>query len=156
MLKIRLQRTGKKNQPFFRIIVCDKRNAAKAGRSLEVVGFFNPLTKEKNVKADRVKYWLSVGAQPSDRAHNLFVKEGIIKADKIAVHAKAKKKEGDDKKEDKESTTDPNAEDTTSIATPTEEAQLDKTKENTYPFLDKNKLNHWKRVVAYLICFLRH
>ena len=75
--------------------MCDKRNAAKAGRSLEIVGFFNPLTKERNVKADRVKYWISVGAQPSDRAHNLFVQEGVIKADKIAVHAKPKKKEGE-------------------------------------------------------------
>lgn len=97
MLVIRFQRRGKKNQPFFRLIVCDKDNPPRGGRALELLGFFNPLTKEKQLKAERLKYWLSVGAQPSDRVHNLLVSEGIIKAKKKSVHVKPKKKEGDDK-----------------------------------------------------------
>tara|TARA_Y100000310_G_scaffold316054_1_gene367331 strand:+ start:897 stop:1376 length:480 start_codon:yes stop_codon:yes gene_type:complete len=95
MLSIRLFRGGKKNQPFYKIVVTDKRHAAKAGRFVEQIGFLNPLTKEKNVKEERAKYWLSVGAQPSDTIYNLFVEEGIIKGKKIALHKKKKK---DDKK----------------------------------------------------------
>jgi len=96
MLVIRFLRTGKKHQPFFRIVVTDKKNPPKGGRFLEIVGFFNPLTKEKNIKEERIKYWISVGAQPSDRVHNILVAENIIKGKKISVHAKTKKKEGEE------------------------------------------------------------
>lgn len=95
MLTIRFIRTGKKNQPYFRLIVTDKRDAAKTGKFLEIVGSFDPKTKQKQLKTDRIKYWISVGAQPSPRAHNMFVTEGIIKADKLPVHKKAQKKEGE-------------------------------------------------------------
>jgi len=100
MLKIRLQRTGKKNQPFFRIVVTEKNNPPRGGRAVEILGFFNPQTKEKEINAERVKYWISVGAQPSDRVHNMLISDGIIKGEKKAVHAKAKKKEGDEEKKD--------------------------------------------------------
>lgn len=92
MIVIRFLRIGKKNQPFFRIVVTEKKNPPRGGRFLEIVGFFNPFSKEKQLKADRIKYWISVGAQPSDRVHNLLVSEGIIKDKKKPVHAKAKKK----------------------------------------------------------------
>ena len=90
MLVIRFFRTGKKNQPFFRIVVTDKKNPPRGGRFSEVVGFFNPLTKEKNLKTERIKYWLSVGAQPSDTVHNLLIGEKIIEGKKIDVHKKPK------------------------------------------------------------------
>ncbi|MFH1714502.1 MAG: 30S ribosomal protein S16, partial [Candidatus Nealsonbacteria bacterium] len=64
MLTIRFFRTGKKNQPSFKIVVTDKRKASSKGRFVEEVGFYNSLTKEKVLKADRVKYWISVGAKP--------------------------------------------------------------------------------------------
>jgi len=67
---------------------------------LESLGFLNPHTKEKNLKSDRIKYWIEKGAQCSDTVHNLLVKEGIIKGPKRAV--KMKKKE--EAKEEKEST----------------------------------------------------
>jgi len=92
MLTIRLFRTGKKNQPFFKIVVIDKRKAPKSGRFVEEVGFYNPLTKEKNIKGDRVKYWISVGAAPSDTLHNLLIREKVIEGKKIDVH-KEKKEE---------------------------------------------------------------
>ncbi len=105
MIVIRFLRTGKKNQPFFRIVVTDKKNPPRGGKFLEIVGFFNPFSKEKQLKADRIKYWISVGAKPSGRVHNLLVSEGIIKAEKVPVHAKAKKKkEGEEKKEEGTST----------------------------------------------------
>lgn len=102
MLKIRLQRTGKKNQPFFRIVVTDKNNPPRGGRAVEILGFFNPKTKEKKINSERAKYWLSVGAQASDRVHNMLVGEGIIKAEKKPVHAKPKKKEEAETTEQKE------------------------------------------------------
>jgi small subunit ribosomal protein S16 len=91
MLTIRFIRTGKTNQPFFRVVVTDKRNPPRAGRFVEIVGFFNPKTKEHQLKAERIKYWLGVGAQPSDTVHNLLVKDGVIEGKKKPVHKKPKK-----------------------------------------------------------------
>jgi len=91
MLVIRLFRVGKKNQPAFKIVVTDKRNPARAGRFVEEVGFYNPLTKEKLFKKERIHYWIGQGAKPSATLHNLFLKEGIIQGKKILLHKKAKK-----------------------------------------------------------------
>jgi len=91
MLIIRLFRTGKKNQPFFKIVVTDKRNPPKGGRFVEKVGFWNPLTKERKLNAERIKYWLSKGAQVSDTVHNFLVDEKIVEGQKIVKHSKPKK-----------------------------------------------------------------
>lgn len=93
MLAIRLFRTGKKNQPSYKIVVTDKRNAVSKGRFVEEVGFYNPLTKEKKLNAERIQYWISVGAQPSETLHNMLVSEKIIEGTKIPKHNKPKKKE---------------------------------------------------------------
>ena len=94
MLVIRLLRTGKKNQPFFQIVVTDKRQPPRGGRFVEKIGFWNPLTKEKEVDVERVKYWLSKGAQPSATVHNFLVEKKIIEGQKIGKHkAKKEKKE---------------------------------------------------------------
>jgi small subunit ribosomal protein S16 len=90
MLVMRFFRIGKKNQSAFKIVVTDKRNPPKGGKFVEEVGFWNPLTKEKILKGDRIKYWLSVGAQPSASVHNLLVKEKIIEGEKIPKHKKKK------------------------------------------------------------------
>jgi len=92
MLKIRLFRVGKRNQPSFKIIVIDKRRTSRGGRFLEEVGFLNPLTKEKKLKADRIKHWMSVGAKPSDTVYNLLLTEKILEGKKIPVHKKKKGK----------------------------------------------------------------
>jgi len=62
------------------------------GRFLEALGFLNPHTKEKNLKADRIKSWIGKGAQCSDTAHNLLVKEGILRGPKRTVKMKKKEK----------------------------------------------------------------
>jgi len=93
MLVIRFLRVGKKNQPSFKIVVTDKRESSTTGRSVEEVGFWNPSTKEKVLRQERIKYWLSVGAKPSPTVFNLLVSEKIIEGKKIAVHKKAKMKE---------------------------------------------------------------
>lgn len=95
MLVIRFLRTGKKNQPSFKIVVAEKTKSSTSGRFIEEVGFYNPLTKEKVLRQDRIKYWISVGANPSETVHNLLVSEKIIEGKKIDVHSKPKKKEGD-------------------------------------------------------------
>ena len=97
MLRIRFFRVGKKKQAFFKLVVTDKRNPPQGGRSLEEVGFYNPLTKEKNIREERVKYWLGKGAQPSETVHNFLVREGVIKAKKKPVD---KRKKEEEKKED--------------------------------------------------------
>lgn len=88
MLKIRFFRTGRKNQPFYRIVVTDSRNAPQGGKFIEKVGFFNPLTKEKGINEERVKYWLSVGAKMSDRIHNILVDAKVIEGPKVNVISK--------------------------------------------------------------------
>lgn len=91
MLVIRLFRVGKKNQPSYKIVVIDKSKASRRGRFVEEVGFYNPLTKEKILKGERIKYWMSQGVKPSDTVHNLLVSEKIIEGKKINVYKKSKK-----------------------------------------------------------------
>ena len=85
MLKIRLQRVARKNIPIFRVVLTDSKNSTKSGRFKEVLGTYNPLTDEKRVNAERVKYWISKGAQPSGTLHNYLVHERIIAGKKINV-----------------------------------------------------------------------
>jgi len=91
MLTIRLTRKGKKNQPFFRVVVIDKRSSTRGGRSVEDVGYVDPLKKRRSFNAERIQYWLSKGAQASSTVHNLLVSEKIIEADKIHVSKLSKK-----------------------------------------------------------------
>ncbi len=75
MVTIRLARGGAKKQPFFRVVVADSRRATQ-GRFIEHVGFFNPRATEKEQKLridmERVQYWLSQGAKPSERVAGLL------------------------------------------------------------------------------------
>lgn len=93
MLTIRLTRKGKKNQPFFRVVVVDKRRSSKGGRSVEDVGYVDPLKKRKSLNKERILYWISKGAQPSDTVHNLLITEKIIEGKKIGVVKIVKKME---------------------------------------------------------------
>ena len=90
MLSIRLVRAGKKHQAFFKVVVSDKRRSASSNLFIEDLGFYNPMTKERKLKADRIKYWLSQGAKSSETIHNILVSEKIIEGKKIPVHKKKK------------------------------------------------------------------
>ena len=86
MLMIRLQRTGRKHIPSFRVVLTDKRNSTKSGKALETLGSFNAENdKERNVNAERIKYWLSKGAQLSGTLHNFLITQKIITGKKINV-----------------------------------------------------------------------
>ncbi len=84
MLVFRLSRTGKKKQPFFRLVVQDKKHDPWSP-AVEVVGNINPRLEKKDavLNKERIEYWLSKGAQPSPTVHNLFVDLGIVKAEKV-------------------------------------------------------------------------
>lgn len=81
MVKIRLKRFGKKQRPFYRIVVT-KARSKRQGESLEDLGSYDPIKKNITIDGDKIKYWLENGAQPSDTVKNILVKNKIIKADK--------------------------------------------------------------------------
>ncbi len=85
MLRIRLQRVGRIKLPAYRIIVVEAARAAKKRAVVEEVGSYDPKSKVRVLKADRIKYWISVGAQPTGTAHNMLVSEGILKGKKVNV-----------------------------------------------------------------------
>ncbi len=90
MLKIRLQRIGRKNDPSFRAVLTDSKNSAKSGKFLEIMGTYDPKAGKTNFKADRIKYWVSKGAQLSGTMHNFMVQEKVINGKKINVLPKKK------------------------------------------------------------------
>ena len=73
MVKIRLARGGAKKKPYYRVVVADAREK-RDGKYIERIGFYNPMIQENRFKidAERAKYWLSSGAQPSDRVRKLM------------------------------------------------------------------------------------
>lgn len=85
MLAIRLTRVGKKKDASFRVVVIDSKRKVQAGNYLEMVGSYDPRKNTSDLKADRIKHWISMGAKPSDTVHNLFVSNKIIDGKKINV-----------------------------------------------------------------------
>lgn len=85
MLMIRFQRIGRTNDPAFRIAVLEKARAAKSGNIVEQLGTYNPKTKALTLDEEKVKMWISKGAQPTDSMHNLLVSKGVIEGKKRNV-----------------------------------------------------------------------
>jgi small subunit ribosomal protein S16 len=85
MLKIRMQRTGRINSPSYRIVVVEHTASPKAGKFVEKLGTYDPRSKQRTINEERVKYWMSVGAKPSDTMHNMLVSLGILSGKKINV-----------------------------------------------------------------------
>ncbi|PKD42680.1 30S ribosomal protein S16 [Rhodohalobacter barkolensis] len=79
MIKIRLQRKGRKKRPFYHIVVADSRSP-RDGRIIERLGRFDNVSEDKQLSYDeeRVMHWLKIGAQPSDTVRSIFKKEGIL------------------------------------------------------------------------------
>ncbi|MDP6276844.1 MAG: 30S ribosomal protein S16 [Candidatus Marinimicrobia bacterium] len=76
--KIRLKRIGRRNRPFYRVVVMDSRNR-RDGAAIEELGWFNPIEADKSYKLeeDRFLHWLKEGAQPSEAAHGLMKRSGL-------------------------------------------------------------------------------
>ncbi|PMQ01306.1 MAG: 30S ribosomal protein S16 [Dictyoglomus sp. NZ13-RE01] len=79
MVKIRLTRVGAKNKPAYRIIAIDSKKP-RDGKHLEILGFYDPKTQPETIKVkeERIKYWLSVGAQPSESVEKILRKVGVL------------------------------------------------------------------------------
>lgn len=93
MLTIRLQRTGTKNRPTFRIVLAQKEKSASK-KFLEVLGHYNPRSKDFGIKDDaRLKYWITQHVQLSPTVHNLLVEKKLVEGKKVKAWA-PKKKEG--------------------------------------------------------------
>lgn len=86
MVSIRLSRVGNRNAPAFRVIAQESHRAPKS-QALEILGSYIPRLTPKTIqlKAERIKYWMSKGAQTSDTVHNLLVSQGIITGKKKSV-----------------------------------------------------------------------
>ncbi len=85
MLKIRLQRVGRKHEPTFRVVLTDSKNSTKSGKFHEILGFYDPRKKGETVDGNRIKEWVSKGAQLSDTVYNLLVSHNIIEGKKKNV-----------------------------------------------------------------------
>ena len=80
MVAIRLARIGSKKRPYYRIVVIEKRRA-RNGRTLEVIGQYNPIANPAQVavNSERAQYWLSKGAEPSETVASILRKKEIVK-----------------------------------------------------------------------------
>ncbi|MDO5732977.1 MAG: 30S ribosomal protein S16 [Eubacteriales bacterium] len=80
-VKIRLKRIGAKKQPYYRVVVADSRSP-RDGRFIEEIGFYNPgannSPKEFRVQEEKVRDWMSKGAQPTETVRSLLEKNGVI------------------------------------------------------------------------------
>jgi len=76
--KIRLKRIGRRNRPFYRLVIMDARNR-RDGAAIEEVGWYNPIAKDEmySLKEDRILHWLQEGAQPTDTAHDILRTAGL-------------------------------------------------------------------------------
>jgi small subunit ribosomal protein S16 len=116
MLMIRLQRAGKKKQAFFRLVLQEKAWKAN-GKAKELLGFYNPHTKEKKFQEERIKHWMSKGAQLSATAHNILVDAKVIDGPKVKAWKPKKKTKKTDKKASAETEIEAKKEDSTEVAT---------------------------------------
>ncbi len=85
---IRFQRIGRKNDASFRMAVLEKTAGPKAGKYVDLVGTYNPKTKQITYKADRIQDWIKKGAQVSPSLKNLLIKNGVLEGSKVAVISK--------------------------------------------------------------------
>ncbi len=90
MLIIRLQRTGKRNQADFRIVLAEK-TASASKKYQEILGSFNPRKKVFKAEEERVKYWISQHVAMSPTIHNLFVSKGLMEGAKVKAFNTPKK-----------------------------------------------------------------
>lgn len=91
-LRIRLARGGAKKRPFYRIVVAEN-TAPRDGRFVEKVGTYNPMVPKDHperltVKEERVRYWLSVGARPTERVHKFLGELGLMPAFEVRTQTR--------------------------------------------------------------------
>lgn len=118
---------GKKNKAQFRVTVAEARRAP-TGRFIEILGHYDPHTKERVFNKERIEYWISKGAKPSATMNNFLVDAGIIKGEKVTSW-KPKKKEETKKEDGNKSASTPSEQKIDKKQA--EEKQIDKKQEET-------------------------
>lgn len=134
MLKLRLARTGRKKRPYYRLVVTEH-TFPRDGRFLEILGQYDPIVEPHvfNVKAERVKHWLSQGAQPTVTVHRLLHKEGLIdeyKAKPRSKRADAKRAAAEAAAKAAEEDSAPQASAATPASAPAADSAGDKAKDS--------------------------
>ena len=150
MLKLRLSRGGTKKRPVYKVVVADSR-FARDGRFIEKVGFFNPLLpKEKKerigLEAERIKYWLDQGAQPTTRVARILGENELMPMPangnnpQKAIPKKDRKKEGsDDTKKEKAPKAEAKKEDASKAEAKKEDAPKTEAKKEDAPKAEAKK-----------------
>lgn len=100
MVVIRLARTGKKKQAFYRVVVADSKRSVTA-KFISIVGWYNPHSKEIDLKKEQIEEWLKKGAVPSNTVAELLKKEGIKLPDWVKITQKVKKAKKTEEKVEK-------------------------------------------------------
>lgn len=110
MLKLRLSRTGKNTQPTFRLVV-QEHTAPIKGKFVEELGYYKPTAPDKpfTINGERVKYWISVGARPSDMVATLLKKQGFEGMEQYMEPRNKKRKQKGEQAETTEATAAPSA-----------------------------------------------
>jgi small subunit ribosomal protein S16 len=103
MVKIRLLRIGKKNDPQYRIVITPARTK-RDGKVIEFIGHYDPKSKNIKINTDRAKYWISVGAQPTKTVHSFLAKQKIVKPLEHPKHLPKKPKKEEQKEKKAEQT----------------------------------------------------
>jgi small subunit ribosomal protein S16 len=108
-VSIRLRREGTKNRPYYKVVVADKRSP-RDGKFIEIIGAYDPKKPGPNstLNIDRVEYWISKGAQPSDTVRSLIKKNKKIGAGAAAA-AEAESEPSQPAQEEPSSPTEPSA-----------------------------------------------
>lgn len=126
-VKIRLARFGRKKVPFYHVVVTDSRNR-RDSKFLEKVGHFDPLLEDGAkykvvLENERIEYWLSVGAQPTERVALLMIKAGVKGAEKFKPEFTPKVKEVKEEAKVETKTEEVKVETPVAVETPIEEAK---------------------------------
>lgn len=98
MVSLKLSRTGRKHLATYKLVAIDSRKK-RGSTALEELGNYQPQSKKLEVKADRIKYWVSVGARPTDTVARLLVKDGVLP--KTALPTQTFKHEAGQKSKDR-------------------------------------------------------
>ncbi len=85
MLKMRLQRYGRKNEPTYRVVITDSRNSPRTGNHVDVIGSYNPKMGNFQIDGEKAKQWISKGVQVSDTVYNFLITQKIIEGKKKNV-----------------------------------------------------------------------
>ena len=114
MLMIRLQRVGRVHEPTFRVALVDSKKGPKSGQALEILGNHDTrkAKNNSNVDVDRIKYWISKGAQLSDTMRNLLITKKIITGKKVNALPKKRPIKSEVKEGDKKTVEIPKTEET--------------------------------------------